>query len=144
MIRRWYMLKKTNLLHHLFPLACSQRRPVFSPVSSRSWSRRRFLLQAMAAGSAPFLLPAWSAEDAPANRIALGFIGLGVQGRGLLAGFLSRKGTRVAAVCDVDTHRREDGRDRVDGFYQVQDRARLRRWLPDVRGFSRVGRLARC
>ena len=83
-------------------------------------SRRRFLLQAALAGSAPFLLPSWSARSAPSNRINLAFIGLGVQGRGLLGGFLRRDSVQVVAVCDVDANRREDGRLRVDGHYQKQ------------------------
>ena len=110
-----------------------QPRPLFAENSltvvtrSASWarpvrgiSRRRFLSQAALAGATSLLLPAWSAEEPPAKRITLGFIGLGVQGRGLLGGFLSRKGTQVVAVCDVDTHRREDGRKRVESYYRKQ------------------------
>jgi len=83
-----------------------------------SISRRRFLIQAAVATSAPFIFPSWSAQTAPSDRINLGFIGLGVQGRGLMGGFLGRPTTQVVAVCDVDTNRREDGRKRVETFYQ--------------------------
>ena len=41
-----------------------------------------------------------------------------MQGRGLLGGFLGRSATQVVAVCDVDTDRREDGRKRVNEYYQ--------------------------
>lgn len=83
-------------------------------------SRRQFLTRATLAGSAALLLPSWSAVASPSNRITLGFIGLGVQGRGLMNGFLRKAGTQVVAVCDVDTNRREDGGQRVDAFYAKQ------------------------
>ncbi len=86
--------------------------------SHSSISRRRFLLQAAVATSAPFILPSWAAQTAPSDRINLGFIGLGVQGRGLLAGFLGRPTSQVVAICDVDANRREDGRKRVDAYYE--------------------------
>jgi predicted dehydrogenase len=82
-----------------------------------SLSRRRFLVQASVLASAPFILPAWSKPMTPGNRIAIGCIGLGVQGRGLMNGFLERDDVQVVAVCDVDTNRREDGRKRVDTYY---------------------------
>ena len=88
--------------------------------TSSSISRRRFLVQAAVVGSAPFLVPSWSAQTSPGNRITLGFIGLGVQGRGLMGGFLGRDTTQVVAICDVDTNRREDGRKRVEAHYQNQ------------------------
>jgi predicted dehydrogenase len=46
----------------------------------------------------------------------MGFIGMGKQSRGLLGGFLGQD-TRVLAVCDVDTTRREDAKQRVDEYY---------------------------
>jgi len=85
-----------------------------------SVTRRRFLSQLLAAGSVPLILPNWSAHAAPGNRIHLGFIGLGMQGRGLMQGFLGRDDTQVVAVCDVDTHRREDARNRVDEYYRTR------------------------
>jgi len=83
-------------------------------------SRRRFLARAAVAASAPLIVPSWSAETSPGNRITLGFIGLGTQGRGLLTVFLGHKEVQVLAVCDVDTCRREDARKRVDTYYQTQ------------------------
>ncbi len=83
-------------------------------------SRRRFLAQTAIVTAAPFILPSWSAQTRPGNRITLGFIGLGVQGRGLMNGFLQRAGAQVVAVCDVDTNRREEGRQRVDTHYGKQ------------------------
>ena len=37
-----------------------------------------------------------------------------------MGGFLGHREVQVLAVCDVDTHRREDGRKRVEGFYAQQ------------------------
>ncbi len=85
--------------------------------TTRFVSRRHFLKAAStASAAAPFLVPArvWSAET-PANaRLGMGFIGMGTQSRGLLGGFLSRNSVQVLAVCDVDTHRRDDAKRRVD------------------------------
>src|SRR5439155_13941611 len=62
-----------------------------------------------------------SQGQAPAgNRIGLGFIGVGTQGRGLLNGFLGQKDVQVLAVCDVDTNRRENARKTVEARYAAQ------------------------
>ena len=46
----------------------------------------------------------------------MGFIGMGTQARGLMGGFL-RPQTKVLAVCDVDSTRRDAAKKRVDEFY---------------------------
>ncbi|HWH68904.1 MAG TPA: Gfo/Idh/MocA family oxidoreductase [Candidatus Sulfotelmatobacter sp.] len=85
-------------------------------------SRRHFLktAAALAAGAAagPLLVPRslWGA-DSPSQRITMGFIGMGIQSRGLLHGFLNSPKTRVVAVCDVDTTRRNDAKRKVDEHY---------------------------
>jgi predicted dehydrogenase len=66
------------------------------------------------------MLASRSAQAGPNERITLGVIGLGVQGRGLMGGFLGRSNVQVLAVCDVDTNRREDGRKRVEAHYSQQ------------------------
>jgi predicted dehydrogenase len=53
--------------------------------------------------------------------VGVGFIGTGIQGRGLLNGCLGREDMRVVAVCDVDTTRREDAKARVDKKYGNSD-----------------------
>lgn len=83
-------------------------------------SRRRFLKTTGAFGAAaPFLLPAanWAAETPANNRITMGFIGVGTQGRGLLGGFLGSNEVQVLAVCDVDTTRREASKKRIEDHY---------------------------
>jgi predicted dehydrogenase len=82
-------------------------------------SRRSLLKRAAASAAAvPFLLPSrvWAAESKPNSRLAMGFIGMGTQNRGLLGGFLGQD-TQVLAVCDVDTTRREEAKKRVDERY---------------------------
>jgi hypothetical protein len=75
-----------------------------------SFSRRQFVKTAALASAGPFILPShiWSAETKPNDRIVLGSIGVGTQGRGLLGGFLGKKEVQTVAVCDVDTNRREN------------------------------------
>ena len=87
---------------------------------TRRVNRRLFLKSAATATlAAPFLLPShvWSAETKPNDRLTLGFIGVGTQGRGLLGGFLNKAETQTVAVCDVDTTRRENAKKMVEDFY---------------------------
>ena len=76
----------------------------------------------MLSAAAPFILPSkvWGADPAPSNRLTMGFIGVGKQGRYLLSNFLHQE-TRVLAVCDVDTTRRNDVKQKVDKSYGNQD-----------------------
>jgi predicted dehydrogenase len=85
-------------------------------------NRRSFLKGASAGVAAPFILPShiWSAETKPNDRITMGFIGMGKQSRGLLGNFLGQN-TQVLAVCDVDTTRRENARERVNSRYKNKD-----------------------
>jgi predicted dehydrogenase len=86
-------------------------------------SRRNFLKAASTLTAvAPFILPSrvWGADTAPGERLGMGFIGMGTQSRGLLSNFLWQE-TRVLAVCDVDTTRRTDAKQKVDKFYSNSD-----------------------
>src|SRR6266446_2329575 len=90
--------------------------------------RRRFLATAAAGLAGPFLLdPRIHAADrqgqGPNGRINLGFIGVGMMGRGHLGGFLSNRGVQVVAVCDVHRIRREDAVERVHRAYAAERRA---------------------
>lgn len=76
-------------------------------------TRRTFL---KVTGAAPFMISsAFWANSSPNSRITCGLIGMGKQNQMLLQHFLYR--TQVLAVCDVDTTRREDARNKVDQFY---------------------------
>ena len=86
-------------------------------------SRRNFLKAAsVATAAAPFILPSrvWGADTPPSARLTMGFIGLGIQSRGLLDNFL-RQDTHVVAVCDVDTKRRDAAKKKVDKHYDNTD-----------------------
>ncbi|MGY8654996.1 MAG: Gfo/Idh/MocA family oxidoreductase [Verrucomicrobiia bacterium] len=91
-------------------------------MKSRSLSRRKFL-EASAFASAPFILPSgiWSAESKPNDKIAIGFIGMGKQNRGLLNRFMGQESAVAVAVCDVDTNRRNAEKERVDKKYGNTD-----------------------
>ena len=82
-------------------------------------SRRSFLKQTAAAAAAPFILSSGvqAAKTKANSRVAMGFIGMGKQSRGLLGSFLGHE-TRVLAVCDVDTTRRKDAQKRVNARYR--------------------------
>ena len=87
-------------------------------------NRRQFLkLTSTAALTGPLLLHSAGAAPAtkgPNDRITLGFIGTGTQGRGLLNNFLATPDTQVLAVCDVDTARRDHHRKIADEFYSAK------------------------
>jgi predicted dehydrogenase len=96
---------------------------------SRSQTRRDFLRRAAGATLAGVALPqiipssVWGADGAvaPSNRIAVGCIGLGPQGSGVMGGFLGQKDARVLAVCDLKQDQLQQARDRVNKTYQNQD-----------------------
>ncbi len=82
-----------------------------------SLSRRQFIA-ASAAGAAAFpLLADDPKKTSPAEKLNLGFIGVGTMGRGHLGGFLGMADVQVVAVCDVVAERREDAQKRVDARY---------------------------
>src|SRR5260370_35946787 len=85
-------------------------------------TRRNFLKSTILAGSAPLLLPhrMWAAETSANEKLALGFIGMGTQNSSLMHGFIRRSDTRVVAVCDVDTTRREHAKETVETYYGDQ------------------------
>ena len=72
-------------------------------------SRRKFLKTLSAtAVAAPFILHSCGLPNSKKNNIVtLGLIGMGTQMRGLMHNFMGRTDTRIVAVCDVDTTRRE-------------------------------------
>ena len=84
-------------------------------------TRRGLLKAAAAAAAAPYFVPravlGGAGRTAAGDRIALGFVGVGGQGTGLLRSFLPRKEARVVAVCDVIAGRRNAARALVDKQY---------------------------
>ncbi|NOX55522.1 MAG: Gfo/Idh/MocA family oxidoreductase [Planctomycetes bacterium] len=90
-------------------------------------TRRTFLRRAGAASIGPWIVPesvfGADGRPAPSNRITLGFIGVGMMGRGHLHRFVQYPEVDVLAVCDVDRWRREDARATVERTYGEQRRA---------------------
>lgn len=90
----------------------------------RPSTRRDFIKTTTAAtfGAHFFIQSAGAAaSQSPANdRISLGFIGTGIQGRGLMNAFMHRSDTQVLAVCDVDQTRREHHQKLVNDYYASQ------------------------
>src|SRR4051812_40447091 len=85
-------------------------------------TRRNFLKTAIVASATPLLLPhrTWAADTSANEKLSLGFIGMGKQNSGLMHGFIRRSDTRVLAVCDVDTTRRENAKKTVETYYSDQ------------------------
>jgi len=95
-------------------------------VSTHAISRRELLKKSIPAVSAlalPTIVPASVfGNNAPSNRITLGFIGLGIHGLGWnLPRFIKYKDAQVVAVCDVVKSRSEDGTKAVNKKYGNKD-----------------------
>ena len=54
---------------------------------------------------------------APSNRIVMGAIGVGPQGRGVMRQFLHERDAQVVAVCDVKRPAREEAQKQVNNYY---------------------------
>lgn len=82
-------------------------------------SRRNFLRSTALALAVPTFIPSrvLSAATPPSERISLGFIGNGTQGRYLLGNCLRRADVVVTAVSDVDSSRREHARRTIVEHY---------------------------
>ena len=89
-------------------------------------SRRHFLKNnltaALAASAFPSIIPASAlGKDgavAPSNRIAVGCIGVGPQGRGVMGGFLQQTDARAVALCDVAKQNLDAAVNQVRQHYQ--------------------------
>ena len=84
-------------------------------------TRRRFLKAMLAAGAAPYVVPAVAVgagdRPAPSNRIVTGCVGVGGRGSGDMKGFLGFKEVQVVAVCDVVAAKRYAAKAAVDKHY---------------------------
>ena len=91
-------------------------------MSNEKSTRRQFLKRAgmsTAVVALPAIVPSsvFGAE-APSNRIAMGHIGVGGRGGGLLGGFLGLKDCQCIAVADAFQSRRDRAVARIDGHYK--------------------------
>ena len=85
-------------------------------------NRRRFLRTgASVAAAAPLLMRSHAYGAGPNDRIVMGCIGMGGQGRGDMGGFLGFDDVQVVAVCDVVGEHRQLAKDMVDRRYGNKD-----------------------
>ena len=96
----------------------SERRKILSV------TRRQFLKSSAAAVTGflvPTIVPASVfGADAPSNRIAIGFVGVGRMGMGDLRELLGFREAQIVAVCDVDTNRTKNAQKTVEARYGKQ------------------------
>lgn len=94
-----------------------------------SLTRRHFIQRsaaaALAAAAFPTIIPA-SARGADglvaaSNRITVGAIGVGPQGRGVMNGFLAQSDVRVVAICDVAKLNLDQALQQVNRHYKNED-----------------------
>jgi predicted dehydrogenase len=97
-----------------------------TPSLTGPFSRRRFVAAA-SAFVVPTVVPASvfgrPGRPAPADRMNLGFIGMGKQNQHHLNVFGRNAECQIVAVCDVDTTRREDAKKRVTDLYAKEGRS---------------------
>lgn len=88
-------------------------------------NRRGFLRWTAASLAFPTIIPSSAlgrdGAISPGDRIVMGFIGTGGQGRGLLGRFLSEKEVQVTTVCDVDSAHRQTAAGMVNKKYDSKD-----------------------
>jgi len=88
------------------------------PKKSKS-TRRDFMKKAAIAAAVPMFVN--SAAFGANDRIVMGCIGMGGQGRGDMGGFLGFKQVQVVAVCDVVGRHRDKAKAIVDSRYNSKD-----------------------
>jgi len=93
-----------------------------------STSRRQFLRQTAGVAAAvglPAAVPSsalgLAGATAPSDRVVMGCIGLGIQGMGNMRTFRGNSEVKVVAVCDVHETQRNNGKQKVDEFYDNKD-----------------------
>ncbi len=87
-------------------------------------SRRQFLQGAAGVAAFPYIVRSSAlgavGKTSASERIRLGFIGVGQQGRGLLNGVLNETGTQVLAVCDVVQQKLDKAKGIVESCYSAR------------------------
>jgi len=92
-------------------------------------SRRHFIQRSAAATLAAAVFPSIvpssvlgaPGQPAPSNRITLGAIGVGPQGRGVMSGFLAQPDARVIALCDPLKLNLDQAVNQVNSHYKNKD-----------------------
>jgi predicted dehydrogenase len=91
-----------------------------SNLLQRRIDRRTILKQGAGLLAAPWLLPPRFHAAPPSDRVALGFIGIGMMGRGHLRRMVSNPDVQIMAVCDVDQWRVNDAKAQVETAYAAE------------------------
>jgi len=88
-------------------------------------SRRSLLKGALAAGAAPWFVPAHvlgaAGQTAPSGTLALGVIGVGAQGQYDMRNFLAQQDVRMTAICDVNKRNIASAREHIAKAYGSND-----------------------
>ncbi|MFO7619824.1 MAG: Gfo/Idh/MocA family oxidoreductase [Bacteroidales bacterium] len=87
--------------------------------------RRKFITRSMAAATGTMIIPtiipsSVMGKNPPSDKINIGWIGCGRQGRGDISGTMRFDTAMVVAVSDVDSNRMMLGKQLVEGFYTKQ------------------------
>lgn len=91
-------------------------------VKQATLGRRGFLRAgAIGAATAPLFVRSYAHGAGPNDRIVMGCIGMGGQGRGDMGGFLGFNDVQVVAVCDVVGEHCRLAKEMVDGRYGNKD-----------------------
>lgn len=87
--------------------------------------RRRFLAAAVVAGTAPWIVPSRvlgrNGQTPPSEKITLGVLGVGDQGKADLGAFLGLPDVRVVAICDVNQRNIAAARNNIGQAYGSPD-----------------------
>jgi len=83
---------------------------------NKAVDRRVFLKYAAGAISFPYIVS--SSALGASEKITVGCVGVGPQGRGVMGNFLRQKDARVVAVCDVKDHVLKAAQQRVNEYYK--------------------------
>ena len=93
-------------------------------MSSNNVSRRDFLqTAAVGATAGSFIYSKSSQAAAPNDRISVGFIGVGMMGRGHLGRFLNFDDVQINAICEIEQTRRENAIQSVEKKYAGRRKA---------------------
>jgi hypothetical protein len=91
-----------------------------STLLQRPIGRRTILKQGVGLLAAPWLISPRLNAAPPSERVTLGFIGVGMMGRGHLRRMVSNPDVQIMAVCDVDQWRVNDAKAQVETAYAAE------------------------
>ena len=90
-----------------------------------SFTRRTLLGSMLAAGVAPWVVPAQvlgaKGRTSPSDKLTLGVIGVGAQGQADMRNFLAQEDVRVTALCDVNQRNLVSARKHIATAYGSSD-----------------------